>query len=321
MSQAAPTVIARHQFSGHIMSDQPPPPSEPPSSSPASPPPGQFPQSGASDPAPAKKAWWKRWWGITLIVFALLVVLAAIVDGEEDPDPVASDEAAEEPAEDAGEEPADEEPRDEPAPEADEPEEESAPEPEPDGEPAPEPEPEEEPAPEPESTFEAVTVEGSGDDIIDVPAVDDAPLVATLTHAGSSNFAVTSFSPDGDRVDLMVNVIGNYEGTVPYNFQEVVAELEINADGPWTVTISDLRDQPTIAETPSGTGDMVLLHDGTGGRLSLTHDGDSNFAVRGWETRRQLLVNEIGAYEGTVRMDPAVALEIAADGNWTLSLD
>lgn len=45
---------------------------------------------------------------------------------------------------------------------------------------------------------------------------------------------------------------------------------------------------------------LVVSFDATGGRLDL-------------------LVNDIGTYTGTVRLPDALALEINADGRWTLT--
>lgn len=194
-----------------------------------------------------------------------------------------------------------------------------APEPAPEPEPEPEPAPEPEPEPEPVATFKTVVIEGSGDDIIDVPVVTDVPLVATFTHSGSSNFAVVSFDATGGRLDLLVNDIGRYVGTVPFNFSVPPAELEISANGAWTVTLSDLRDQPVYAGNATGSGDQVLYVTADAGRLAATHDGSSNFVIRSWGDSRSLMVNEIGTYVGTVRLPDALALEINADGRWTLT--
>jgi len=194
----------------------------------------------------------------------------------------------------------------------------ATPDPAPEPESAPVPEPEPEPEPEPVATFEAIVIEGRGDDIIDVPVVTDTPLVATFTHRGSSNFAVVSYDSSGGRISLLVNDIGAYTGTVPLNFTSPPAELEITADGAWSVTISDVRDQPVYDGAAAGSGDQVLLVTAAAGRLAATHDGRSNFAVLAWGDRRTLMVNEIGAYSGTVRLPEALALEIKADGNWTL---
>jgi endonuclease YncB( thermonuclease family) len=117
-------------ISGMLMSDLPPPP-------PPGRPSGMAPPSpdGAWVAQPASKAWWKRWWGITLIVVGLLVPLSALADagGDEEIAPAAAVEA---------------EPEPEPVVEAElEPEAEPDPAAEPEAEPDPAPEPEE---PEPE---------------------------------------------------------------------------------------------------------------------------------------------------------------------------
>lgn len=252
------------------------------------------PDSAMSETADAAKPWWKKPLGIFGIALAVLIVFSMLsANGDSNGDEDASVVEPEEEPEQV----------------------EESEEPEPVAEAEPEPEPE------PEPTFEPVVFEGTGDSIIDVPAEEGIPLVVTFTHDGSRNFAVTSYNTQGDRVNLMVNTIGNYEGTVPYNFEDTVAELEISADGAWTATISDARDQPTLSGETTGTGDEILWVGGQSGRLTASHDGERNFAVLGWGQRRQLLVNDIGSYSGTVRMDDAVALEINADGNWTFTLE
>jgi hypothetical protein len=189
-------------------------------------------------------------------------------------------------------------------------------------EPAEEPEDETEPAPVPAAVFEPIVIEGSGDDIIDVPVITDSIIVATFTHQGSSNFAVVSYGQSGDRISLLVNEIGNFQGTVPFNFSEAPAELEITASGPWTVTLSDLLEQPIYdGSLFTGSGAQVLLVSTDSNRLTATHNGRSNFAILGWGDRRSLLINEIGVYEGTVRLGSPLALEIKADGEWTLVSD
>jgi len=283
------------------MSDQnlPPEPPEPAPGTrryPDAGPPAAPTAEGSSAASGGKPPLYKRPW---FIVVAGLVVLGAIFGGDDDGAPVATDPPASQSA--LG---ADTQPRPDVAPEPG---------------PTPEPTPEPEPEPEPVATFDPITLEGSGDDIIDIPVVADFPVVATFTHRGSSNFAVVSYDEGGGRLDLLVNDIGSYDGTVSLNFSVPPAELEITASGPWTVTISDLRDQPTYDGSASGSGDQVLFVTADAGRLAATHDGGSNFVVRAWGDRRSLLVNEIGAYSGTVRLPDAVALEISADGSWTLT--
>jgi hypothetical protein len=73
---------------------------------------------------------------------------------------------------------------------------------------------------------------GIGDNFIRViPKGFNRPL--TVTHNGSSNFIVWSYSAS-DRLDLEVNEIGPYSGTV---LLDAGAEfLEIIADGSWTMS-------------------------------------------------------------------------------------
>jgi len=277
------------------MSDanQPPPP--PDAAGPYPDPHGETPPLASfAVSGPVKKPVYQRPW---FIVVAALIVLGVFVGGDDDDDDASADRpTATTPA---------------PAPDA-------APRPEPTPAPEPAPAPEPEPQPEPDTTFDPIVIEGRGDDIVDVPVVTDTPVVVTFTHRGSSNFSVVSFDSAGGRIALLVNEIGNYSGTVPLNFSSPPAELEISADGAWTLTISDVRDQPRYDGSASGSGDQVLLVTVDAGRLAATHDGRSNFAVLAWGDRRTLMINEIGTYSGTVRLPDAVALEIKADGNWTL---
>jgi hypothetical protein len=258
------------------------------------------------------KPWWRKWWGIAVIVLGVIILIGALTDGGDDapdeattaaeePDAAAEEEA--EPTEELEETPDPEEPEEV----QEEIEEEADPEPVEVEEPEPEPEP-----------IEPVVYEGSGDDVIDVETFE-LPMVATIEHQGSSNFAIIAHTESGSR-DLLVNTIGNYTGTRPLNFVEGPTEFEITADGSWTITITSLLEQPTLAETSSGSGDEVLFVDTGSGRLTLTHDGDSNFVVLAYGSMRELLVNEIGGYEGTVRLPDALALEIQADGSWTTEL-
>ena len=53
---------------------------------------------------------------------------------------------------------------------------------------------------------------------------------------------------------------------------------------------------------------------------TLTHNGDSNFSVWAWGTTRDLLVNEIGAYDGTVLVESGLFIwDVSADGDWTVT--
>lgn len=170
--------------------------------------------------------------------------------------------------------------------------------------------------------WEAFTVEGSGDDVINFAVPDGDPAVLEFSYSSGSNFSVWSYTAGGERLDLLVNEVGAYRGARPVNLLagEIVGELEITASGPWTIRVRQLLDSPTLSSSLQGSGSEVVVYTATASRLQVTHQGSSNFAVWAWSASgRDLLVNEIGAYQGTVRIDPStVIIEIEADGSWSL---
>lgn len=196
-----------------------------------------------------------------------------------------------------------------------------------------EPAPAPEPAPEPEEptaadwaadtwgTFEPVTQSGAGDSVLTLPAT---AAIVTATHDGGSNFALTVLDAANQSTgELLVNTIGGYSGTTVYGFNSFSEpkSLQIMADGNWTITIAPVASAPAFAG--SGTGDAVMLYDGDAAALTATHQGSRNFVVieeTGAAFSMGLLVNEIGAYSGTVPLSagPSVIV-VNADGGWTLT--
>jgi hypothetical protein len=228
------------------------------------------------------------------IVIGLLIVgfIGSLFDsGEEDavvePETVAEEQAAEEPA--VEQEPA-------------------------------EPEQEREPFPDIEYT-------GSGDSILqlELPAGPDSIGIASITHSGSSNFAIWALDENLEQDDLLVNEIGNYSGTVPFNLSTSVriTAFEISADGPWTVTLKDVLTLREIEQGSPATGEGpdALVYKGETTVAQIAHEGASNFSVWSYGQGSDLLVNEIGNYSGQVRWQSGPALiQISADGPWTIQL-
>jgi len=171
-----------------------------------------------------------------------------------------------------------------------------------------------------------VLAEGSGvgDDVVAMN-LPNVPVIIEFSHDGSSNFAVISRDTSLDWIDLLVNEIGSYTGARPMQFaaNEPVAALEITADGVWTYKVWRLSDEPMQSCRVDGKGESVIrLSDfkNSSGTATLTHNGSSNFAIWAWAgTSRDLLVNEIGAYSGTVIVSSgSTAWDITADGDWSI---
>ena len=171
---------------------------------------------------------------------------------------------------------------------------------------------------------------GRGDDVIDVPVSGYSLPVAVIQHKGKSNFVVKAIEAGG-REDLLVNEIGSYNGTVELALgnKPTTTQFEIKADGTWQVSIEDLAASTertkSVPGSVSGTGDSVLFLRATSpvSTMQLTHEGKSNFVVRfcGSDAKAacDLVVNEIGSYNGTVRASTRTGamLVVTADGPWS----
>jgi len=167
--------------------------------------------------------------------------------------------------------------------------------------------------------------EGVGADVVALDLDPEFAHIATITHHGSRNFIVWTVDANGSRMDLVVNEIGTYSGVRPIDFRESPAALQIEADGAWTIVVQALEKAPRWPAQSSGTGSAVLVVDPSAVRglttVAITHSGESNFVVWAYgERNADLLVNEIGSYSGrTILPTWAIALEIEADGAWTIT--
>lgn len=246
----------------------------------------------------AKKPFWKRWWFIALAALVVIIILTNL-GGNGDKEPAAQD----------------------PAPAATE----TAPETQAPAQEEPAAEPAEEPAANPfveqYGTFEPVSLSGTGDMVIPVPALVG---IVGATHSGSANFSISGLDANNQSTgELLVNAIGAYSGTTAFGlsaFADTV-NLQLSADGAWTVTIAPIAAAPALVLPATSTGDGVFLYDGAASMWAMTHAGSSNFAVVEYGGMfPNLMVNEIGVYSGTVpaQAGPSV-IEVSADGAWSIT--
>jgi hypothetical protein len=82
-------------------------------------------------------------------------------------------------------------------------------------------------------TWHGEAASGAGDEVLYVGKLDK-PAKVTITHDGASNFAVFAHTDGIISMDLLVNEIGTYSGTVLVPKDTLV--IEITADGPWSIT-------------------------------------------------------------------------------------
>lgn len=174
-------------------------------------------------------------------------------------------------------------------------------------------------------TFAPISQSGAGDSVIPLPP-DVTAAIVTATHDGGANFIVQVLDAGNQpTLDLLVNAIGAYSGSSAYGLNGTLGEpgtnLQVQADGNWTVTISPIS---SAAELPaSGTGSGVFVYSGAATTGAFTSDGEANFIVIQYsdDLIPNLAINQIGSYSGTVPISagPSV-VTVNSSGNWTATL-
>lgn len=166
--------------------------------------------------------------------------------------------------------------------------------------------------------------EGQGDDVVELD-IPDTAVIIEIAHDGSGHFAAWSLDPSFEPIDLLVNTAGNYSGTRPMQFlaDETVSGLEITAGGNRTYVIRPLSGADRGTCKVVGEGDSVVIvanFQSDSGAADITNDGSGHFAVWAWgESDRDLLVNDTGPYEGTVRVPSGLFIwDITAEGGWSV---
>lgn len=184
--------------------------------------------------------------------------------------------------------------------------------------------------PEPTATSvpeQPITLTGTGDAVVDFDKWN-GPALMRVTHKGFRNFILRNYpAGSNDYYDLLVNTIGSYQGVLPLDFRdsERTGRLIINADGQWEVLIDplDTIKYLTVPGTYQSVGDDVV---GLNGRMPdlLQIDASfasSNFVVEAITGVRELLVNEIAPYTGTVMLsDNTSILIVTASGPWSIEV-
>lgn len=94
------------------------------------------------------------------------------------------------------------------------------------------------PSPTPTPVPEPIRLSGRGQQASSQFHLNQGLTVFKMTHDGRSNFNITLLDSQGQRVDLLVNEIGSFDGSKAVGIsQPGTYILDISADGNWTVTI------------------------------------------------------------------------------------
>lgn len=180
---------------------------------------------------------------------------------------------------------------------------------------------------------ESYSFEGSGSDVSDEFELQRGITTIEFSHSGESNFIATMVALEGEEWsdELLVNQIGSVEGRSVIATSGGAYQLDVDADGDWSIDIEQPAvsesdaESPPVEESGSGTdyfGPVALngVHE-----VTASHEGEQNFIIQshGVDGDWDLVINEIGSFEGssTVRSSELVYFNVEADGSWTVSVE
>jgi hypothetical protein len=169
-------------------------------------------------------------------------------------------------------------------------------------------------------TFDPVTVDGSGDEIVPMPDGIDAAIVtievkgdrARATAVDDAEEIAGSMYLSGQSGDTLQSDVGidDYRET---------AGIDVSGSGDWTLTFAPISSAPALPESGSDSG--IFLYDGDGGPVTFDYVGDSNFIVHQLgDGGTDLLANEIDSWSGDAEMVPGPSIvRVQASGDWTIT--
>ena len=180
---------------------------------------------------------------------------------------------------------------------------------------------------------ESHSFEGSGSDVSDEFELQQGITTIEFSYSGESNFIATMVALEGEDWDdeLLVNQIGSTEGRSVIATSGGAYQLDVDADGDWSINLEQPSvsesdaESPPVEESGSGTdyfGPVTLdgVHE-----VTASHEGERNFIIQshGIDGDWDLVINEIGSFEGssTVRSSEIVYFNVEADGDWTVSVE
>lgn len=167
-------------------------------------------------------------------------------------------------------------------------------------------------------SFATKTFSGTGDDVV----LYEISKIALVTFSCVSCSDNTVLKTDGAE-RLLVNEIGPHTGTYLINSRNgsLTTSFEINADSDWTLKIASVNTAPKVSsKSASGSGSTILNVSSKFRAMKIKAISDSNFVVYNLQgSYKNLLVNEIGSYLGTVRVTTPGLVQIISTGTWQIT--
>ncbi len=173
---------------------------------------------------------------------------------------------------------------------------------------------------------EAISLIGSGNMVVNVSKWA-GPALLHARYGGSSNFMVSNYDAGNQKISVLVNTIGVYDGYRPLDIlgTEHTVRFEVKAEGPWHLEILPIAAAPTyeLPATVTQSGDYVFWLEGSSDLMKAESDSHATFVVEGYSISdgRALLVNTIAPYTGTVVLQPdTYFVVVQAEGPWSIDI-
>jgi len=184
----------------------------------------------------------------------------------------------------------------------------------------------------PEALPAPILLTGTGNEVVSIKKWS-GPAVLKAIYNGRGNFIVENHDASNAAIDLLVNTIGAYSGTVPLDFfyDEQTTSFDVTASGHWELLITSLQRSrhEHIPATIAGIGDEVITFtDATPALLKINSSGirrnmlEHKFILWGdGASEPDILVNEEAPYTGAVTAGPsALTVFINTAGPWEIEV-
>ena len=185
--------------------------------------------------------------------------------------------------------------------------------------------------PPPPTTIAPIALAGSGQTATAPFTVGQGLSIFHATCSCSANFAIEILDSSGQSKDVIVNVVGAYDGTIGEGLDAGSYTLKIDADGKWAVTVAQPGSVPgaTLPQTYSGKGQQTVgpFNAGAAARLQAHNSGTSNFVVEVLNAdgaSQDVPFNQIGSFNGSTISNGLSGgpyyLKVDSDGTWTITV-
>lgn len=172
---------------------------------------------------------------------------------------------------------------------------------------------------------------GTGPQATDSFELETGLVVLSAVHQAEGAFSVTLLDETGEMVDLPASAIGSFEGSSAVGVGSGTYLLDVDADGPWTVTVEQPRPAKALeirsfeGEAPTATAPFSL----PGGlvRFEMSHSGEGAFSVMLLDAEGNMLAlpgSGVGRFDGSAAESVPggiYVLEVDADGPWTVDIE